>query len=52
MTALAIALCVLATLYLGVVPGRVLDYATSSARALVSTRTSITASPASVEKVE
>jgi NADH-quinone oxidoreductase subunit N len=49
MTALAIALCVLATLYLGVVPGRVLDYATSSARALVSTRTSVTASSASVE---
>ncbi len=35
-TGLAIAACVLATLYLGVVPGRVLDYATQSARDLVS----------------
>jgi NADH-quinone oxidoreductase subunit N len=33
--ALAITICVAATLYLGVVPGRVLDYATSSARQLV-----------------
>jgi len=31
-TRLAIALCVLATLYLGVLPGRVLDYSTQSAR--------------------
>jgi NADH-quinone oxidoreductase subunit N len=34
--ALAIAICVAATLYLGVVPGRVLNYAASSARQLVS----------------
>jgi NADH-quinone oxidoreductase subunit N len=33
---LAIAVCVLATLYLGVLPGRVLDYAADSARQLVS----------------
>jgi NADH-quinone oxidoreductase subunit N len=40
-TSLAIALCVLATLYLGVVPGRVLDFATQSARTfLTSARTS------------
>src|SRR5208282_4450110 len=32
---LAIAVCVLATLYLGVLPGRVLDYSASSARQLV-----------------
>jgi NADH-quinone oxidoreductase subunit N len=34
-TALAIAICVLATLYLGVVPGRVLESAVHSARQLV-----------------
>jgi NADH-quinone oxidoreductase subunit N len=34
--AFAISLCVVATLFLGVVPGRVLDYATLSARQLVS----------------
>jgi len=34
--ALAIAVCVLLTLYLGVLPGRVLDYAAQSARQLVS----------------
>jgi NADH-quinone oxidoreductase subunit N len=34
-TGLAIATCVLATLFLGVLPGRILDYATQSARALV-----------------
>jgi NADH-quinone oxidoreductase subunit N len=34
--ALAIAICVLATLYLGVLPGRVLDYAAQGARQLVS----------------
>ena len=34
-TGLAIAACVLATLYLGVLPGRVLDYATQSARDLL-----------------
>jgi NADH-quinone oxidoreductase subunit N len=37
-TKLAIAICVLLTLYLGVFPGRVLDYATQSARALMSDR--------------
>ncbi len=35
-TALAIALCAVATLYLGVVPGHVLDYTTYSARQLMS----------------
>jgi NADH-quinone oxidoreductase subunit N len=35
-TALAIAVCVLLTLYLGVLPGRVLDYAAQSAHQLVS----------------
>ncbi len=34
--ALAITVCVLVTLYLGVLPGRVLDYAAQSARQLVS----------------
>jgi len=34
-TALAIAVCVLLTLYLGVMPGRVLDYAVRSAHDLV-----------------
>ncbi len=34
--ALAIAICIVATLFLGVVPGRVLDYATLSARQLLS----------------
>jgi NADH-quinone oxidoreductase subunit N len=34
-TALAIAVCVLLTLYLGVLPGRVLDYADLSARQLI-----------------
>jgi len=34
-TGLAIAACILATLYLGVLPGRVLDYATQSAKTLV-----------------
>jgi NADH-quinone oxidoreductase subunit N len=32
---LAIAICVIATLFLGVVPGRVLDYVSLSARQLV-----------------
>jgi NADH-quinone oxidoreductase subunit N len=36
--ALAITVCVLLTLYLGVLPGRVLDYAAHSARQLVSDR--------------
>ena len=35
-TGLAISACVLATLYLGVLPGRVLDYATQSAQNLMS----------------
>lgn len=35
-TGLAIAICLLATLYLGVMPGRVLDYTTRSARELMS----------------
>jgi NADH-quinone oxidoreductase subunit N len=35
-TALAIGLCAVATLYLGVVPGHVLDYTTYSARQLMS----------------
>jgi NADH-quinone oxidoreductase subunit N len=52
MTAIAIAVCVLATLYLGVVPERVLDYATSSARALLSAKAPITASTASLAKVQ
>jgi hypothetical protein len=43
-TGLAIALCVLATLLLGVVPGRVLDYATQSAQNLVSRDTRVAAS--------
>src|ERR1035441_10271982 len=37
--ALAIAICVVATLFLGVAPGRVLDYTSSSARQLVNDRT-------------
>jgi len=37
-TGLAIAMCVLATLYLGVVPGPVLDYAAQGARQLLSDR--------------
>jgi NADH-quinone oxidoreductase subunit N len=36
----AIALCVLATLYLGVLPGRVLDYATQSAQNLLARNSS------------
>jgi len=45
---LAIAVCVLATLYLGVVPGRVLDYAAQSARDLISARTVPAVSSASL----
>jgi NADH-quinone oxidoreductase subunit N len=45
---LAIAVCVLATLFLGVLPGRVLDYAASSARQLVGDTTAPTASSASL----
>jgi NADH-quinone oxidoreductase subunit N len=40
--ALAISVCVVATLFLGVVPGRVLDYATLSARQLISDTTAPT----------
>ena len=40
-TGLAIAVCVLATLYLGVLPGRVLDYATQSAQHLMSRDTRV-----------
>ena len=42
--ALAITVCVLLTLYLGVLPGRVLDYATDSARQLVGDRAAPTVS--------
>ncbi len=45
--ALAIAVCVVATLYLGVLPGQVLDYATQSAHALVFDKAASPASPAS-----
>jgi NADH-quinone oxidoreductase subunit N len=44
---LAIAVCVLATLYLGVLPGPVLDYAARGARQLVSDRAAPTVSTAS-----
>src|SRR6266567_3531103 len=40
-TGLAIAVCVLATLYLGVLPGQVLDYASQSAQHLMSRDTSV-----------
>ena len=43
---LAIAMCVLATLYLGVVPGPVLDYAAQGARQLLSDR----AAPIGIER--
>jgi NADH-quinone oxidoreductase subunit N len=46
--AIAIAVCVAATLYLGVLPGRVLDYSVRSARNLVSDRTNATTSSAAV----
>ena len=45
--ALALAVCVLATLFLGVLPGRVLDYAAQSSRQLVNDRSAPTASSAS-----
>jgi len=45
---LAIAVCVLATLYLGVLPGRVLDYGASSARQLVHDTAAPAASPGSL----
>jgi NADH-quinone oxidoreductase subunit N len=48
---LAIAFCVVATLFLGVIPGRVLDYATLSARQLVhdTVSTIVSAGPVSAE---
>jgi NADH-quinone oxidoreductase subunit N len=48
---LAIAFCVVATLFLGVIPGRVLDYATLSARQLVHDTVSpiVSAGPVSAE---
>jgi NADH-quinone oxidoreductase subunit N len=46
-TGFAIAVCLLATLFLGVFPGSVLDYASSSAIQLVSDTTTSTASSAS-----
>ncbi len=46
--ALAITVCVLGTLYLGVLPGRVLDYAARSARQFVSDTVARTASSASL----
>jgi NADH-quinone oxidoreductase subunit N len=45
---LAIAVCVLLTLYLGVLPGRVLDYAAYSARQLMSDTVAPTASAGSL----
>jgi NADH-quinone oxidoreductase subunit N len=45
---LAIAVCVLLTLYLGVLPGRVLDYAACSARQLMSDTVAPTASAGSL----
>ncbi len=47
-TAFAIAICVVATLFLGVLPGRVLDYAASSASRLVSEKAGRTASAGSL----
>jgi NADH-quinone oxidoreductase subunit N len=44
-TSLAIALCVLATLYLGVVPGRVLDFATQSARTFLTSASASSGAP-------
>jgi len=46
-TALAIVVCILLTLYLGVLPGRVLDYATHSARDLMHESTPTALSSAS-----
>jgi NADH-quinone oxidoreductase subunit N len=46
--AIAIAVCVAATLYLGVLPGRVLDYSVRSARGLLSDRPESTTSSAAV----
>jgi NADH-quinone oxidoreductase subunit N len=47
-TGLAIAVCVVATLFLGVLPGRVLDDAASSARQLVGDTAAPTAAAASL----
>jgi NADH-quinone oxidoreductase subunit N len=47
-TRLAIALCVLLTLYLGVFPGRVLDYASQSARQMAGGANSPVSQPASI----
>src|SRR6202167_4881795 len=52
MTAIAITVCVLATLYLGVYPGRVLRYATASARGLVGDTGAVTVSPPSYARAE
>jgi NADH-quinone oxidoreductase subunit N len=52
MTAIAITVCVLATLYLGVYPGRVLRYATASARGLVGDTGAVTISPPSYARAE
>jgi NADH-quinone oxidoreductase subunit N len=49
-TGLAIAVCVLGTLYLGVIPGHVLDYTTRSARQLMSDTTMPVASLQSTSK--
>lgn len=46
-TGIAVTVCILLTLYLGVLPGRVLDYAAQSARQLVSDPTPVTASSGS-----
>lgn len=43
-TGIAITVCIILTLYLGVLPGRVLDYAAQSARQLVSDPTPVNAS--------
>jgi NADH:ubiquinone oxidoreductase subunit 4 (subunit M) len=48
---LAIAMCVLATLWLGVVPGPVLDYSAQSAHQLLSDRTAPIVSRASAAAV-
>ena len=49
---LAIAVCVLLTLYLGVLPGRVLDYAAHSARQLVSDTAAPSASSGATSTVQ
>jgi NADH-quinone oxidoreductase subunit N len=47
---LAIAVCVLATLYLGVLPGRVLDFAADSARQLAGTTAAPSPGPLAAER--